>query len=126
MSNQRKSLAQITALTPEGRYDYLVEQVKEHKEIWTLQDNDGCVMLTTEDEDCIPMWPSEEAAALWAVDEWQDCQPLSIPLNEWEERWVSGMEDDELLVAVFPVQDDLGVVVQPWELQQRLQPKTKH
>ncbi|QSX30798.1 DUF2750 domain-containing protein [Shewanella cyperi] len=126
MSNQRKSLAQITALTPEGRYDYLVEQVKEHKEIWTLQDNDGCVMLTTEDEDCIPMWPSEEAAALWAVDDWQDCQPLSIPLNEWEERWVSGMEDDELMVAVFPVQDDLGVVVQPWELQQRLQPKTKH
>ncbi|QSX38015.1 DUF2750 domain-containing protein [Shewanella sedimentimangrovi] len=126
MSNQRKSLAQITALTPEGRYDYLVEQVKEHKEIWTLQDNDGCVMLTTEDEDCIPMWPSEEAAAQWAVDDWQDCQPLSIPLNEWEERWVSGMEDDELMVAVFPVQDDLGVVVQPWELQQRLQPKTKH
>lgn len=122
----KKTLAQITTLTPDARYDYLVEQVKANQEIWTLQDTDGCVMLTTEDEDCIPMWPTEEAAALWAVDEWKDCEPLAIPLNEWLERWVTGMEDDELLVAVFPVQDDLGVVVPPWELENRLKPKTRH
>ncbi|WP_351090141.1 DUF2750 domain-containing protein, partial [Shewanella sp. S1-49-MNA-CIBAN-0167] len=78
-------------LTPEGRYDYMVEQIKAEKIIWTLQDQDGCVMLTTEDEDCIPMWPSEETAALWAVDEWKDCEPLAIPLDEFQERWVSGM-----------------------------------
>ncbi|MCH4293234.1 DUF2750 domain-containing protein [Shewanella sp. 3B26] len=122
----KKTLAQITTLNPDARYDYLVEQVKANQEIWTLQDTDGCVMLTTEDEDCIPMWPTEEAAALWAVDEWKDCEPLAIPLNEWLERWVTGMEDDELLVAVFPVQDDLGVVVPPWELENRLKPKTRH
>ncbi|MCL2917462.1 DUF2750 domain-containing protein [Shewanella litorisediminis] len=122
----KKTLAQITAMTPEARYDYLVAEVKEHKEIWTLQDQDGCVMLTTDEDDCIPMWPSEEAAALWAVDEWQDCEPLSIPLNEWLERWVAGMQDDDLQVAVFPVQEDLGVVVPPWELESRLQPKPRH
>ncbi|WP_372873027.1 DUF2750 domain-containing protein [Shewanella sp.] len=122
----KKTLAQITAMNPDTRYDYLVEQVKANQEIWTLQDVDGCVMLTTEDEDCIPMWPTEEAAALWAVDEWKDCEPLAIPLDEWLERWVTGMEDDELLVAVFPVQDDLGVVVPPWELESRLKPKTRH
>ncbi|AZQ09524.1 DUF2750 domain-containing protein [Shewanella khirikhana] len=122
----KKTLAQITTLNPDARYDYLVEQVKANQEIWTLQDADGCVMLTTEEDDCIPMWPTEEAAALWAVDEWKDCEPLAIPLNEWLERWVTGMEDDELLVAVFPVQDDLGVVVPPWELENRLKPKTRH
>ena len=124
--SKTKSLADITNMTPEGRYDYLVEQVKEHKELWTLQDSDGCVMLTTEDEDCIPMWPTEEAAALWAVDEWKDCQPLAIPLNEWQERWVCGMEDDDLFVAVFPVVDDLGVVIPPYELNERLTPKQRH
>lgn len=126
MSKTAKSLNDITAMTPEARYDYLVEQVKEHKELWTLQDHDGCVMLTTEEEDCIPMWPSEEAAKLWAVDEWKECQPLAIPLNEWQERWVSGMEDDDLFVAVFPVVDDLGVVIPPYELNEKLTPKTRH
>lgn len=91
-----------------------------------LQDNDGCVMLTTDDEDCIPVWPSEETASLWAVDDWQDCRPLSIGLAEWLERWVPGMEDDELYVAVFPMLEDLGVVIPPHELEQRLAPKTRH
>ncbi|MBB1382072.1 DUF2750 domain-containing protein, partial [Shewanella sp. SR41-2] len=55
MSNKTKSVSELMNLTPEGRYDYMVEQIKSEKIIWTLQDQDGCVMLTTEDEDCIPM-----------------------------------------------------------------------
>ena len=118
-----KSAKEASQMTPEARYDYFVEQAKEHKTLWTLQDDDGCVMLTTDDEDCIPMWPSEEAANLWAVDDWKACTPLSIPLDEWLERWVPGMQDDDLFVAVFPVQDDLGVVIEPFEVEQRLAPK---
>ncbi|UAL42765.1 DUF2750 domain-containing protein [Shewanella inventionis] len=124
MSNKAKSVSELMNLTPEGRYDYMVEQVKAEQTIWTLQDQDGCVMLTTEDEDCIPMWPSEETAALWAVDEWNECEPLAIPLSEFQERWVSGMEDDDLFIAVFPVQEDLGVVVPPYEVNERLTPKS--
>ncbi|AZG35234.1 MAG: DUF2750 domain-containing protein [Shewanella psychromarinicola] len=123
MSNKNKSISELMNLTPEGRYDYMVEQIKSEKVIWTLQDQDGCVMLTTEDEDCIPMWPTEETATLWAVDEWKDCEPLAIPLDEFQERWVSGMEDDDLFVAVFPVQEDLGVVVPPFEVNERVSPK---
>ncbi|MCC4831242.1 DUF2750 domain-containing protein [Shewanella sp. 1_MG-2023] len=128
MSSKPKSIEDQLNMTPEARYDYLVEQVKQEQQIWSLQDQDGCVMLTTEDEDCIPMWPSEEAAKLWAVDEWRDCEPLSIPLNEFQERWVGGMSEDDLFVAVFPVQEDLGVVIPPYELDSRLTPKkqSKH
>ncbi|MCL1141931.1 DUF2750 domain-containing protein [Shewanella gaetbuli] len=124
MSTKQKTVAELLNLTPEGRYDYMIEQVKANKVIWSLQDNDGCVMLTTEDEDCIPMWPSEETAALWAVDDWKDCEPLAIDLDEFQQRWVSGMEEDDLFIAVFPVQDDLGVVVAPYEVDQRLTPKS--
>ena len=125
MSNKIKSVPELINLTPEGRYDYMVEQIKTDNVIWTLQDQDGCVMLTTEDEDCIPMWPSEETAALWAVDEWKECEPLAIPLDEFQQRWVSGMEDDDLFIAVFPVQEDLGVVVPPYEVNERISSKTQ-
>lgn len=121
-----KTSNEIISMTPEARYDYLVEQVKQNQQIWTLQDNDGCVMLTTEMEDCIPMWPSEKDAEAWAVEDWQDCQPIPISLKDWLDRWVIGMQDDELFVAVFPVEDDLGIVIPPYELEQRLQPKKKH
>ncbi|GGI69606.1 DUF2750 domain-containing protein [Shewanella gelidii] len=126
MSNQAKKLADIKSMTPEARYDYFVEQVKQHKVLWSLQDSEGCVMLTTEEEDCIPLWPSEETAKMWAVDDWKTCEPFAIPLEEWQSRWVSGMEDDDLFVAVLPMQDDLGVVVPPFEVNERLTPKTKH
>lgn len=121
-----KSAKDASQMTPEARYDFLVEQAKSEGTIWTLQDDDGCVMLTTEEEDCIPMWPSEEAAKQWAVDDWDNCIPLAIPLTEWLERWVPGMQDDDLFVAVFPVQEDLGVVIPPYELEQRLTPKQRH
>ncbi|MCE9677932.1 DUF2750 domain-containing protein [Shewanella sp. AS1] len=121
----KKSAKDASNMTPEARYDYLVEQAKAEQTLWTLQDLDGCVMLTTEDEDCIPMWPCEESAKMWAVDDWADCTPLAIPLSEWLSRWSIGMQDDDLFVAVFPVQDDLGVVIPPYELEERLAPKEK-
>ncbi|MBR9726619.1 DUF2750 domain-containing protein [Shewanella intestini] len=125
MTAKTKPVSELLNLTPEARYDYLVEQVKATKQIWSLQDQDGCVMLTTEEEDCIPMWPDEETANLWAVDEWKECEALMIPLDEFQSRWVSGMEEDDLFIAVFPVQDDLGVVLPPYEVDQRLTPRAK-
>lgn len=116
----------LNKLTPDERYSYLVEQVKESQYIWTLQDSDGCVMLTTEEEDCIPMWPTEESAKQWAVDDWKDCTPLAIPLDEWLSRWVPGMLDDDLFVAVCPMLQDLGVVIPPYELEQHLSSKKHH
>ncbi|MGI2257827.1 DUF2750 domain-containing protein [Shewanella sp. GXUN23E] len=126
MTKKNKSLAELSVMTPEARYDFMVAEIKASEEIWTLQDTDGCVMLTTEDEDCIPMWPSEEAAQAWAVDDWQDCEPLSIPVRDFLERWVPGMEDDELLVAAFPVEGDLGVVIPPHELESKLTSGKRH
>ncbi|GGZ01402.1 MAG: hypothetical protein PWP74_529 [Shewanella sp.] len=113
-------------MSPDKRFDYMIEQVREKKELWVLHDDNGCVMLTTEDEDCIPVWPSEEAAREWAQEDWQDCQPLSVSLWDWQERWTPGMADDDLLVAVFPLVDDLGVVVSPYEFDETLSPKKSH
>ncbi|MCF1429272.1 MAG: DUF2750 domain-containing protein [Shewanella sp.] len=126
MTKKNKSLAELSVMTPEARYDFMVAEIKSSEAIWTLQDTDGCVMLTTEDEDCIPMWPSEEAARAWAVDDWQDCEPLSIPVRDFLERWVPGMEDDQLLVAAFPIEGDLGVVIPPNELESKLTAGKRH
>lgn len=107
---------QLVKMNAEERWRYLSNQVKQNQQIWILTDQHGAVMLTTEDDDCLPVWPNEELAMLWATEEWQHCTALAISAKDWNKKWVPGLTDDELSVAVFPVVDDLGAIAFPNEL----------
>jgi len=37
------------------RYTYLLKEVVKNSQIWLLVDEHGCVMLNSEDEDCVPV-----------------------------------------------------------------------
>lgn len=109
------------------RAAYFVKETVANNKLWILTDEHGCVMLNTEDEDCVPVWPNEEFAQLWATAEWQACKAESISLNKWFSRWSIGLEEDELAVVVFPNQEEQGLVFYPDELEHELkqQQKTK-
>ncbi|GAB3522815.1 DUF2750 domain-containing protein [Photobacterium alginatilyticum] len=129
MSNPLDS-SQITAIQAydaEKRYKYLVKEVVSNRQIWILTDEHGCVMLNTDDEDCVPVWPNKEFAESWATGEWESCKAEAISLNKWHSRWTHGLEDDELAVVIFPNQDEDGLVVYPDELDYELkQQERKH
>lgn len=101
----------LSKYTPEQRLQYLVKQVVQHKQVWILTDEDGCVMLNTEDEDCTPVWPSETFAQAWATEEWANCQAKPIDLKTWHSRWTDGLEQDDVAIAVFPSEDQDGLVI---------------
>ena len=116
----------VEKLNDDERYNHFVNKVAEHEQLWILTDEHGCMMLTSDDdEDCIPVWPHADYAKAWAVDDWAQCKPEAISLKVWQSRWVSGMEEDELLVAVFPISDATGVLVEPGELQEAFDRKKK-
>lgn len=118
-------IAEIQAFDAEKRYKYLVKEVVANREIWILIDEHGCVMLNTEDEDCVPVWPNKEFAEAWATGDWTECKAESISLNKWHSRWTHGLEDDELAVVIFPNQDEDGLVVFPDELDFELKQQVK-
>ncbi|BAX54932.1 TPA: DUF2750 domain-containing protein [Photobacterium damselae] len=118
-------IAEIQAFDAEKRYKYLVKEVVANREIWILIDEHGCVMLNTEDEDCVPVWPNKEFAEAWATGDWAECKAESISLNKWHSRWTHGLEDDELAVVIFPNQDEDGLVVFPDELDFELKQQAK-
>ncbi|HIF9068536.1 TPA: DUF2750 domain-containing protein [Photobacterium damselae] len=118
-------IAEIQAFDAEKRYKYLVKEVVTNREIWILVDEHGCVMLNTEDEDCVPVWPNKEFAEAWATGDWAECKAESISLNKWHSRWTHGLEDDELAVVIFPNQDEDGLVVFPDELDFELKQQAK-
>ncbi len=111
----KEALLKIQQSSAEKRLSYSVEEIKNNKEIWILTDEHGCVMLNTDDEDCVPIWPNEEFAKDWATGEWADCAPQSIELSVWQERWTSGLEDDQVAIAVFPNPGEDGLVLDPDE-----------
>ncbi|HIF9324829.1 TPA: DUF2750 domain-containing protein [Photobacterium damselae] len=118
-------IAEIQAFDAEKRYKYLAKEVVANREIWILVDEHGCVMLNTEDEDCVPVWPNKEFAEAWATGDWAECKAESISLNKWHSRWTHGLEDDELAVVIFPNQDEDGLVVFPDELDFELKQQVK-
>lgn len=110
MSEQltQEQMDTINRYNEEQRLKYCVKEIVANRKVWILKDEHGCVMLNTEDDDCVPVWPNEEFALQWANGDWEDCEPEAISLNKWHSRWTSGLEDDELSVVVFPNQNEEG------------------
>ncbi len=107
------------------RATYLITAVSKENQVWILKDQHGCVMLNSEDEDCVPLWPDAESAMSWATEEWQECQPESISLTTWFERWSPGLAEDDLAVVLFPSKESQGVIYYPEEFEQALLTKKR-
>ena len=96
------------------RYDYCVNKVCQFEEIWSLCDEQGWVELSDSDgEICLPVWPHPNFAKAWVSGEWANCQPKMVRLQVWLNRWTAGLQSDDTLLVVFPLDDDEGVIQTP-------------
>lgn len=118
-------VAEIYAYDAEKRYQYLLQHVQLTQQIWILMDEHGCVMLNSDDEDCVPIWPAKEFAETWLTEEWKNCKLESISVAKWQSRWTTGLEDDELSIAIFPDHQGEGLVISPYEFDADLRSKNK-
>jgi len=110
----------IRKMPADQRLNFFFNQVRERQQIWILTDEHGAVMLTTEDEDCIPVWPNQALAQSWATGDWQGFEPKAISLADWRKKWTTGLEDDEIAIAVLPMSEDDGLILDPAELDYEL------
>ena len=78
------------------------------------------LVLPADEDDCIPVWLQADYAKAWAAEEWANCEPYAVPLKTWLDRWVKGMEEDGLAVAVFPLPEAIGVVEDPADVADNL------
>ncbi|MBJ7551267.1 DUF2750 domain-containing protein [Marinomonas ostreistagni] len=99
---------QLLASTDDVRLEYFVKTVKEHKTVWSLSNEEGFVMVETDDGDCVMVWPDADFAAQWAIDEWDDCEPVEVSLETFQSMWLPSLEKDNITLAVFPNIDDEG------------------
>jgi len=118
-------LTTIEKYDEQKRFKYLLETVIKNREVWLLVDEHGCMMLNTEDEDCVPVWPNKEFAEQWITGDWQACKAEAISLSKWQSRWTVGLAEDELAIVVFPNQAEEGLVLFPDEFDFELSKQAK-
>lgn len=118
-------LETIQKYNAEQLYSHFVSEAATHKQIWILTDEYGSVMLNTDDEDCVPVWPSKALAEAWATGEWSECKAEAISLKKWHSRWTAGLEEDGFAVVICPIEEQDGLVVYPEELDKALEKKAR-
>jgi hypothetical protein len=119
MTNNAQNSISV-AKDPSERFNLFFKTITKDLKIWLLIDEHGSVLLSAEDEDCVPVWPTKAHALQWATGEWDGFKPKPISTAKWKSRWTPGLEDDELSIIVFPDQQCEGIVLYPEEFEQEL------
>jgi hypothetical protein len=110
----------LLASSDDERMAFFVKQVKQSEMVWSLSNEEGFVMVETDEGDCVMVWPDAEFAAQWAVDDWDDCEPVSVPFTEFKSNWLPSLEADNIDVAVFPNIEDEGKLIKAKALSEAL------
>lgn len=113
-------LNKLSLLDAEQRYDYFIQAVADLEKIWILVDEEGFVLVDADEERCIPVWPHAELAEQWINGDWAQCQAQAVDIATWLDKWTSGLDGDELAIAVFPHAAEPGVVIGPEEFSETL------
>ena len=106
----------INQMSAEQRYDYFINTLLEQKEVWGLASDSGWLILPDDGEEHLPVWPQPQLAQAWAMGDFADCQPKAIALDDWLDKWLPGMIEDGLLIAVCPGSDNDSIIVAADEL----------
>lgn len=101
----------------QANFTQFCDAINEDELIWALQNQDGdwvvCDSSEFENADVMPIWANEANAQTFCVDEWQDYNAASIPLEEFLEDWISEFNDDGVLLGVDWKLDQEGIELDP-------------
>ncbi|GAB3485013.1 DUF2750 domain-containing protein [Marinomonas epiphytica] len=98
------------------RLEHFVSQVKASEQVWSLSNEEGFVMVETDDGDCVMVWPDAEFASQWAIEDWEDCEPVAVSLETFKSEWLPSLKMDNITIAVFPNIEDEGKLSSAQEL----------
>lgn len=108
------------------RFEKFVERVSNNQEVWGLKSEDGWAIVESnayEDTGVMLFWSDKEYAKRCAMEEWAHYIPTLITLENFLTFWLTGLEEDELLVGVNWNKDLVGLEIEPLELLKNLAEK---
>ena len=92
--------------------------------VWGLEHPEGWALAASveyEDSYVMPFWSSEQAARKCASEEWAEYSVSGLPLEDFIQKWLPGMQDDGYLVGTDWDVDSAGPEIEPDELAEALE-----
>ncbi len=112
----KNKITNILNLSPDDRLDYFIRKVCDFEEVWGLFNEGWAMSESVDGKKVISFWPEQNFASLCAIETWSGYEPKLIKLEDFTQKWLTGMEKDNVLVGVFQTPEDKAVVIFPAEL----------
>ena len=103
---------QILALPAEDRYRSVLMLLADWEEAWGLKDENGWIVRSEDGNEAFPLWPHSTFAAACARGAWEGATPGAISLDDLMESLLPLLEEDGILVEIFPTSEERGRVVE--------------
>ena len=99
-------------LSLQERYQYLIETIIAHNELWTLIDNDGnFALFEVNNTTVFSLWPNEDSIESNLTPDWTNYIPFKIDFNALEETVLPMIRQNNYLINIYPVEGRIGHVV---------------
>lgn len=98
------------------RYQQFLSRTIQTNEVWGLVNKDGwCVCPSNDflDTDVMLFWSDRAYANQCAIEEWSNYTPQEIPLTEFIDQWLTGMNEDGLMVGLNWSVQLIGLELEP-------------
>ncbi|RYY85493.1 MAG: DUF2750 domain-containing protein [Chitinophagaceae bacterium] len=103
----------------EEQHTLFIKQAVENGSVWALRSSEGYAVSPSNDYDdseVIPFWSHADGARALATDEWGAYDVTEVPLAEFLETWMLGMQNEDLLVGTNWDAELAGTELEPIEL----------
>ena len=106
----------------QDNYDRFVRRVKRSGVVWGLKSDEGWAVCPSNeyDRDVYLFWSDEAYARRHCISEWAEYKPTQIPLNEFIDAWLKGMDEAGELAGTNFNADLAGLEVEPIQLAEDL------
>ncbi|WP_191557680.1 DUF2750 domain-containing protein [Metabacillus idriensis] len=106
----KKEFDAIIKQPPNIRYDFFIKKVVDYEEVWGLYNDGWATAKDEEDNLLIPFFPKKVFAENCAEKEWAAYEAKLLGLDEFIEKWLTGMKKDGIKPSIFPTEVNTAVV----------------
>jgi len=95
-----------------GRYEYSLKRIADNEELWIIGDDDGVRTYSDDNGDIVfPIWPYEEFAKLCCIEEYRQCLPEKLSLDEFVQEYLPDFEKNNYKLTLLPLPTDRGSII---------------
>lgn len=106
-------LQNVINLTAQERFGYFVRKAADFCEVWGLFNKGWAMGSDDNGNKAILLWPEREFAQLFASSKLHDHIAKAISLDDFLNKWIPGLIEDNYHVAVFPTPSSRAVFIMP-------------